>query len=76
MDSGASIHITRCINLLTDIKKCNEEVILPNGKTVVASAYGNFTGYIDNSKLTLKNVFYVDSINKNNISYQAYSTTL
>ena len=68
IDSGASIHITGCIDLLTDIKKCNEEVILPNGKTVVASAYGNFTGYIENSKFILKNVFYVDSINKNIIS--------
>jgi len=68
MDSGASIHITGCIDLLTDIKKCNEELILSNGKTFVASALGNFTGYINNLKLTLKNVFYVDSINENIIS--------
>jgi len=66
--SDASIHITGCIDLLTDIKKCYVEVILPNGKTVVASAYGNFKRHIDNSKLTLRNVFYVDSINKNIIS--------
>ena len=38
MDSGASIHIIGCIDLPTDIKKCNKEVNLPNGKTVVASA--------------------------------------
>jgi len=57
MDSDPSIHIIGCIDLLTDIKKCNEEVILPNSTTVVAFAYSNFTGYIENSKLTLKNVF-------------------
>jgi len=56
IDSGASIYITKCINLLTDIKKLNEEVILPNGKTIVASNY-NFTGYIDNSKTYIKKCF-------------------
>ena len=68
IDSGASLHITKSIGLLTNIKKCNEEITLPNGKIVTSSSFGDFIGYLNNTKFILKNVFYVRDINKNIIS--------
>jgi len=58
------LHITKFIGVLTNIKKCNEEITLPNGKIVTSSAYGDFTSYLNNTKFILKNVFYVRDINK------------
>jgi len=68
LDSGSSIHITNSIRHLENIKNCNENIILPNGKMVLANYRGDFTGYINSNKLTLRNVYYVPTITKNIIS--------
>jgi len=68
IDSGASLHVTYSINLLKNIKKCNESISLPNGKIVTSTKYGSFTGYVNNNEIKLNKVFYVPNITKNIIS--------
>eukprot|EP00833_Pecoramyces_ruminatium_P004671 jgi/Orpsp1_1/1178703/evm.model.c7180000066417.1 len=65
---GTSLNITNSLYLLTNLCKCNEEILLPNGKFVTASACGNFIGYLNNNKIVLNEVYYVPNINKNIIS--------
>jgi len=68
LDSGASISTTNNINLLTNIKKCNTKISLANGKKILSNYYGDFTGFINNYKFTLKNIYYSKHIKKNLIS--------
>jgi len=68
LDSGSSVHITNSIIYLTNIKDCNEEIILPNGKIIHSTKQGDFIGYLNNIKFILNDVFYVPELNKNIIS--------
>ena len=68
IDSGASVHITNSLKLLNNIHKCNELISTANGEIVRASLSGEFTGYINNNKFTIKNVYYVPGIKRNIIS--------
>ncbi len=68
LDSGASIHITNNVKQLHDVTKCNESIKLPNGKSILSKCKGNFTGLINNNKITLTNVYFAPDIRKNLIS--------
>jgi len=68
LDSGASINITGNLNLLIDIKKCNEEINLANGQIITAVHKGKFKGYVNNNEIILNEVYYSPAINKNLIS--------
>jgi len=68
LDSGASISTTNNINLLTNIKKCNTKISHANGKKILSNYYGDFTGFINNYKFTLKNIYYSKHIKKKLIS--------
>jgi len=68
LDSGASINITNNINLLSDIKNCNEYIQLANGKSILSKQIGNFRGFINNNEFIIKNVYFSKEINKNLIS--------
>ena len=59
IDSGVSVHITNSLKLLNNIHKCNELLSTSNGEIVRATLSGEFTGYINNNKFTIKNVYYV-----------------
>jgi len=60
---------TSNINLLIDIKRCNEEINLANGQIVTAVLKGNFKGYVNNNEIILTDVYYYSpAINKNLIS--------
>ena len=48
IDSGASINITNQINLLSEIKRCNEKIHLANGSTLISRYVGTFNGFINN----------------------------
>ena len=59
LDSGASISTTNDIKSLINLKKCNTNIILVDGKEIRSSyIYGDFVGYIDEFKFILKDVFY------------------
>jgi len=68
LDSGASISTTNDINLLTNIKKCHTKISLANDKEILSNYIGDFVGFINNQKFTLKNVFYSKYIKRNLIS--------
>ena len=68
IDSGASLNISKSLNHLTNTQKCNENIHLPNGKTVLSTVKGDFIGYLFNNKITLKNVYFVPNFTKNIIS--------
>jgi len=68
LDSGASINIISNLNLLIDIKKCNEETNLANGQIITAVHKGKFKGYVNNNEIILNEVYYFPAINKNLIS--------
>eukprot|EP00833_Pecoramyces_ruminatium_P005940 jgi/Orpsp1_1/1179972/evm.model.c7180000071638.1 len=68
IDSDSSLHITNCFDLLSNIQKCNEDIILPNGQSIKSHNKGDFTGYLNNNKITLSNVYFIPCINKNIIS--------
>jgi len=68
LDSGASVHITKSLNLLSNIQTVDEKIALPNGKLISSTFRGQFTGFINDNKISLKNVYYVPDITKNIIS--------
>ncbi len=68
LDSGASIHVTYQLSILTNIRQCDERITLANGKSIHIKQIGDFTGFINNNKFILKNVYYSPHIKKNLIS--------
>eukprot|EP00833_Pecoramyces_ruminatium_P007745 jgi/Orpsp1_1/1181777/evm.model.c7180000078571.1 len=68
LDSGASVHITNQLNILTNTKCHVENVIFANGDAIQSKFIGNYEGYINNNKITLSNVLYVPEFTKNLIS--------
>jgi len=68
IDSGASVNITSSPELLHNTQKCEEPISTANGELMKATIIGTFTGYINNTKFVLNNVYYVPGIKKNIIS--------
>eukprot|EP00833_Pecoramyces_ruminatium_P010631 jgi/Orpsp1_1/1184663/evm.model.c7180000090451.1 len=68
LDSGASIHTTNDKNLLINIRKCSEQISLPNGKIIKSTLIGNFIGSINGYKISLLDVHYTPDIKRNLIS--------
>jgi len=54
--------------LLSNVRKCNEINSLANGEKITSTYIGDLNGYINNDKITLKNVFYTPEIKRNLIS--------
>jgi len=64
LDSCDSISTTNDINSFINLKKCDTNIILADGKEIHSSYIGDFEGYIDEFKLILKDVFYSKFIKK------------
>ena len=67
-DSGASIHITYQKDLLKDIKQHHKEITLSNRNKELSNYIGNIEGYINNNKVILKDVLYIQNFKRNIIS--------
>jgi hypothetical protein len=68
-NSGSSVNITKSFNLLSNIQTINEKIALPNGKLISSTIRGHYlTSFINDNKITLKNIYYVPNIAKNIIS--------
>jgi len=66
LDTGASYHMTRNINLLQSVCDMNPILVgMPNGAVALASKHGSVKL---NEKLILRDVLYVSSLNCNLIS--------
>ena len=65
LDSSASINITSNINLLIDIKRCNEEINLANGQIITAVHKGKFKKYVNNNEIILNEVYILQPSIKN-----------
>jgi len=68
LDSGASVNITNHLNILKNIKKNNERIYLANNQYITTKFIGDLTGYVNNHKITINNVYYSPEINNNLIS--------
>eukprot|EP00833_Pecoramyces_ruminatium_P011250 jgi/Orpsp1_1/1185282/evm.model.c7180000093072.1 len=68
LDSGASIHTTYQLDLLSNVKECNESITLANGEKITSTHIGDLNGHINNNKIILKNVYYTPLIKRNLIS--------
>eukprot|EP00833_Pecoramyces_ruminatium_P007340 jgi/Orpsp1_1/1181372/evm.model.c7180000076991.1 len=68
VDSGASIHITNKLELLTNKVNHVEYITFANGDKIHSLFKGNFIGFINNYKIELKDVLYVPNSKKNLIS--------
>jgi len=77
LDSGVSINITDHLNKLHNIQKCNDKFYLANDQVISTQFKGELIGYISNHKVTIKNIYYSQKINKNllsigNLTQQGY----
>jgi len=68
IDSGASMHITHQFNTLHNVKPHYEIVTFANGDKVQSTYIGDFEGYINNTKISLKNVLFIPEFKRNLIS--------
>ena len=68
VDSGASISITYQLDSLTNILPHKESISFANGDKMFSEYIGNYVGYINNTKIILKNILYIPEFKKNIIS--------
>ena len=68
LDSGASINIINRLDILTNIKTCNEKIYFANNQSITVKKVGTFKGFINEYEFTIKDVYYTPTINKNLIS--------
>ena len=68
LDSGASYHMTHNLGCLHNIHKHQEIISFADGGTVKSKYIGTFTGYINENKITLKNVLYIPSFKRSLMS--------
>jgi len=68
IDSGASINITYQLNSLSNTAPHKEQISFANGDKMYSKFIGDYTGFINNIKITLNNVLYVPNFKRNIIS--------
>jgi len=73
LDSGTTYHMICDPNLLSNYKKHNRRIYFANGEYVKCRGIGTYIGYINDNKITLKNVLYVPSFKKNLLSVDCLS---
>ena len=69
IDSGASINITYQLNSLSNTAPHKEQISFANGDKMYSKFIGDYTGFINNIKITLNNVLYVPNFKRNIISF-------
>jgi len=73
LDSGTTYHMTGDLSCLSNISKFNREIYFANGESVKSKFIGTYNGYINDNKITLKNVLFVPVFKKNLISIDCLS---
>jgi len=73
LDSGTTYHMTGDLNCLLDKKKYNKKIFFANGDFVKSKFISTYKGYVNDNKITLKNVLYVPEFKKNLISIDGLS---
>ena len=73
LDSGASYHMTHNLKCLENIQKHNELITFADGETVESKYKGTYTGFINESKIILKDVLYIPSFKRSLMSIHQLS---
>ena len=73
LDSGTTYHMTGEPGILTNFRRLNKKIYFANGQYVRSRGIGTYEGYINDYKVSLKNVLYVPSFKKNLLSVDGLS---
>ena len=68
LDSGTTYHMTGNVDLLDNKKAFNKKIFFANGDYVKSKYIGEFNGYINDNKISLKNILFIPEFKRNLMS--------
>jgi len=73
LDSGSSYHMTNDLKSLENVVEHEEVISFADGGKVIATHKGDYLGYINDNKITLRDVLYVPAFKRSLISIDCLS---